>query len=319
MTTSTTTLNEYLRVKRKDVDAALESMLTKSPACPDLIAEAMRYSLFAGGKRFRPILTLAAAEAISRTNGDDINELAYPPACAIEMIHTYSLIHDDLPAMDNDTVRRGRPTAHVVYGEGIAILAGDSLLTEAFRILARWPESNDPQIIARKQLATERIAKAAGCSGMVGGQVIDLQASGQTLQPEQTKEIQQPVLDAGLIRTMHEYKTGALIRAAAVTGAIMVGGSKSEIVAVDEYAAHLGLGFQIIDDILDVEGVSETLGKTIGKDEAAGKPTYPSMFGLKKSRQLATQEINEAKKTLLRAGLSGRLNALAEWVIARKN
>ena len=319
MAMSTMTVDEYLQARRADVDSALDAMLPSPPACPALIAEAMRYSLFAGGKRLRPILTLAAAETIAGTARPDIDGLARPAACAVEMIHTYSLIHDDLPAMDDDTLRRGRPTAHVVYGEGLAILAGDGLLTEAFRVLARWPESDDPTIMARKRQTAERIAEAASVSGMVGGQVIDLEATGQVSQSARPHEGEARSLDADGLRAMHERKTGALIRAAAATGAVMAGGSEVEIAAVDEYAAHLGLGFQIVDDILDVEGAPDTLGKTTGKDAAAGKSTYPSMFGLRESRRLAAQAIAEAKTTLLRTGLSGRLDEIAEWVLARSH
>ena len=317
MAMNATTVDEYLHARRTDVDAALEGMLPTPPACPTPIAEAMRYSVFAGGKRLRPILTLAAAETVAQSDQDDIVRLAQPAACAVEMIHTYSLIHDDLPAMDNDTLRRGRPTAHVVYGEGLAILAGDGLLTEAFRVLARWPESTDPIVVARKQRATERIAEAAGVAGMVGGQVIDLQAAGQVSHPESPAGGRPSPLDADGLRAMHERKTGALIRAAAVAGATMVGASEGKIAAVDGYAAQLGLGFQIVDDILDVVGEADALGKTAGKDAAAGKPTYPSMFGLEESRRLAAQAIAEAKTTLNQAGLSGWLDAIADWVLAR--
>ena len=317
MQMSTPTVDEYLQARREDVDAALETFLPSPPDCPQLIAEAMRYSLLAGGKRLRPILTFAAAETVAGTTQDDIDGLARPSACAVEMIHTYSLIHDDLPAMDDDTLRRGRPTAHVVYGEGVAILAGDGLLTEAFRVLARWPESDDPLIVARKRQVIERIAEAAGAAGMVGGQVIDLQAAGQIPAPTGSTASPPPTLDAEGLRAMHQRKTGALIRAAAVTGAIMVGASEAQVTAVDGYAAHLGLGFQIVDDILDVEGAVDALGKTTGKDAAAGKPTYPALFGLEESRRLAAQSIAQAKTTLERAGLGGRLDAIADWVLAR--
>ena len=310
-------VDAYLRSRRADVDAALEQLLPGPTDCPPLIVEAMRHSVFAGGKRLRPILTLAAAETIGRMSQEDIDHLARPAACAVEMIHTYSLIHDDLPAMDDDTLRRGRPTAHTVYGEGIAILAGDGLLTEAFRVLARWPESDDPAVLARKLRTADRVATAAGVMGMVGGQVIDLNAAGQVSGSDRVPETQHMVLDRKELRAMHERKTGALIRAAAVAGSIMVGASNAEVEVVDGYAAHLGLGFQIIDDILDVEGEPEALGKTTGKDAAAGKPTYPSMYGLDESHRLASQAIAEAKATLASAGLGGRLGSIADWVITR--
>lgn len=310
-------IDKYLRSRRADIEATLEQLLPSPPTCPPLIAEAMRYSLFAGGKRIRPILALAAADTIGGTSQKQIDNLVKPAACAIEMIHTYSLIHDDLPAMDNDTMRRGRPTAHVVYGEGIAILAGDGLLTEAFHALAHWPESTDPIVMARKLRTTKRISMASGVAGMVGGQGIDLQASGQILPTDSMPIVKTVALDRNGLQAMHERKTGALIRAAAVSGSIMVGASDSEIEAVDGYAAKLGLGFQIIDDILDIEGDPDVLGKSTGKDVASGKQTYPSVLGLEESRALASQAIKEAKSLLSEAGLGGRLSAIADWVITR--
>ena len=234
-----------------------------------------------------------------------------PAACAIELIHTYSLIHDDLPAMDDDTLRRGRPTAHVVYGEGIAILAGDGLLTEAFGLMARNPETEDPVLRRRKLRALACVAEAAGASGMVGGQAIDLQVAGRTPQG------QAEPLSTEDLRAMHRRKTGALIRAATVTGAIMVGGSSTLIDAIDVYASHLGLAFQIVDDILDVEGAATELGKTAGKDAAAGKPTYPSLYGLEGSRRRADQSVTDAQAALGSAQLGGRLADIAEWVRSR--
>jgi geranylgeranyl diphosphate synthase type II len=268
----------------------------------------MQYSLMAGGKRLRPILCLASAEAVG---GDRL--MALPAACAIELIHTYSLIHDDLPAMDDDTMRRGRPTLHVVAGEGMAILAGDGLLTEAFHLLAREPASRDPQIVARKVRVVETIAAAAGPEGMVGGQAIDLasvtvdSATGQT-----------PLLDAEALRSMHGMKTGALIRASAASGAIMGGGSDNEIAAVDRAAAEFGLAFQIVDDILDVEGASAHLGKTAGKDAAAGKPTYPGLYGLEASRRMAAECLDRAAATLRSAGIADeRLLGIGKWIVER--
>ena len=313
-------LQEYLRVRRATVDTALERFLPAPHDCPAVIAEAMRYSVFAGGKRFRPILTLAAAEAVAETQRlvADVPtlsplELALPTACAIELIHTYSLIHDDLPAMDDDTLRRGRPTAHVVYGEGIAILAGDGLLTQALGLVARSPEINDAVLNRRKIRALVCIAEAAGAVGMVGGQAIDLQVAGQT--PKAPVER----FGAEDLRAMHRRKTGALIRGAAVAGAIMVGGSTTMIGAIDAYASHLGLAFQIVDDILDVEGAAAQLGKTAGKDAAAAKPTYPSLYGVRESRRLAEQCIADARATLASAQLGGRLADIAEWIRTRKS
>jgi geranylgeranyl diphosphate synthase type II len=299
----------FLDRTRVRVDAALERYLRHAPACPALVGDAMRYSLFAGGKRLRPILTIAAAEAIDSRAGD----LAMPAACAIEMIHTYSLIHDDLPAMDNDTLRRGRPTLHVVYGDGIAILAGDGLHAEAFTLLAREPAGDDPALGARKLRVLRTIGDAAGPLGMVGGQTIDLQAAGQA--PGHAI-----ALDADGLREMHARKTGAMIRASAASGAVMAGADDRTIAAIDDYAAEIGLAFQIIDDILDVEGDPASLGKTTGKDAAGAKPTYPALFGLERSRQLAADCLARAHAALAAARLGpSRLGAIAEWVVTRKS
>jgi len=283
------------------------------------MADAMRYSVFAGGKRLRPCLTLAAADVVARTAEPALvafgamGDLALPAACAIELIHTYSLIHDDLPAMDNDTLRRGRPTLHVVYGDGIAILAGDGLQAEAFALLAREPTTTEPIILSRKLRVLQTISDAASTSGLVGGQAIDLQAAGLAPGYEVT-------LDAGGLRTMHARKTGALIRASAVSGAIMSGATDDMVGAIDRYAGDLGLAFQIVDDILYVEGSNTELGKTSGKDASAAKPTYPSLFGLERSRSLAAECIARAKETLADAGLAdGWLGPIADWVVSRKN
>jgi geranylgeranyl pyrophosphate synthase len=313
----------FLDEARVRVNVALTRYLPNPPACPPIIADAMRYSVFAGGKRLRPCLTLAAADVVARTGEAALGEagaplgatvgLALPAACAIELIHTYSLIHDDLPAMDNDTLRRGRPTLHVVYGDGIAILVGDGLQAEAFALLAREPEVTRPTILSRKLRVLQTIGDAARTTGLVGGQAIDLQAAG--LAPGR------PVtLDAEGLRTMHAKKTGALIRASAVSGAIMAGATDRVVDAIDRYADDLGLAFQIVDDILDVEGSEAELGKTSGKDASAAKPTYPSLFGLEHSRTLATECIARAKQTLTDAGLSGGwLGPIADWVVSRKN
>jgi geranylgeranyl pyrophosphate synthase len=302
-------LADFLTSARTQVDEALDRYLPRPPVCPAIVSDAMRYSVFAGGKRLRPILTLAAAEAIDR----DASNLALPAACAIELIHTYSLIHDDLPAMDNDTLRRGRPTLHVVYGDGIAILAGDGLHAEAFTLLAREPGGNDPAIVARKLRVLRMIGDAAGPAGMVGGQAIDLQAAGQA--PGGAV-----ALDADGLRAMHARKTGALIRASAVSGAIMAGGSDDLVFAIDAYATDVGLAFQIVDDILDVEGAAEELGKTAGKDAADSKPTYPSLFGLDASRTLAAECVARAHQTLVDAKLTaGWLDAIAQWVVSRRS
>ena len=312
-------LAAFLEQTRIQIDKALERHLPKPPACPAVVSEAMRYSLFAGGKRLRPTLTLAAAGAVEKGRvargaaeplGQAI-DLALPAACAIEMIHTYSLIHDDLPAMDNDTLRRGRPTLHVVYGDGIAVLAGDGLQAEAFALLAREPVGDQPALVSRKLSIVRTIAEAAGPTGMVGGQAIDLQSVGGG---------QHPPLDAEGLRTMHARKTGAMIRASAVAGAIMAGGDEGIIATIDRYGAEIGLAFQIVDDILDVEGSAQQLGKTAGKDAAGSKPTYAALFGVERSKELAAECATRAREVLADAGLTdGHLAAIAEWIVSRKN
>jgi geranylgeranyl diphosphate synthase type II len=301
-------LTDYINARRARIDAALSRCLPAPPAYPRVVYDAMRYSLDAGGKRLRPILTLAAAETVAGTsaNSDDAIDLALPSACAVELIHTYSLIHDDLPAMDDDSLRRGRPTNHVVYGEGMAILAGDGLLTEAFALLSAEPR--DAHLSARKIRTIHTIAVAAGGCGMVGGQAIDLGAVGLS------------TFDRESLQDMHARKTGALIRAAAVAGAIMGGGSEDAIRSVEEYGRHVGLAFQIVDDILDVEGNARDLGKTAGKDARSGKPTYPAMFGLEASRHLAAERHDAAIAALRAAGLQeSRLADIASWVVKRTN
>jgi geranylgeranyl diphosphate synthase type II len=300
-------LADYIVARRAQIDEALTRFLPSPPVFPRVLYDAMRYSLDAGGKRLRPILTLAAAEAVAPpSTAAHAIELALPAACAIELIHTYSLIHDDLPAMDDDSLRRGRPTNHVVYGDGMAILAGDGLLTEAFALLSVEPR--DPDLVSRKIRAIQTIASAAGASGMVGGQAIDLLAVGSS------------TFDEYSLQDMHARKTGALIRAAAVAGAIMGGGGNDAIAAVDEFGRHLGLAFQIVDDILDVEGDAKDLGKTAGKDAKAGKPTYPSTYGLDESRRLAAERHEDAIAALRSVGLAeSRLADIADWVIKRTN
>jgi geranylgeranyl pyrophosphate synthase len=313
------TLSAFLQRARAQVDEQLEVYLPSPPACPAIIAEAMRYSVFAGGKRLRPMLTLAAAAAVHQAAGrtEDFYShtffRALPAACAIEMIHTYSLIHDDLPAMDNDTLRRGRPTLHVVYGDGIAILAGDGLHAEAFALLAREPATDDPDLRRRQLQVIRAVGDAAGAGGMVGGQAIDLQAAGQAPGHAIT-------LDADGLRGMHALKTGALIRASAASGAIMAGADAAGLAAIDAYARDVGLAFQIVDDILDVEGDPASLGKTAGKDAASAKPTYPAIFGLARSRALAAECLQRAHSALEDAGITNSLlGGIADWVVSRKS
>jgi geranylgeranyl diphosphate synthase type II len=262
----------------------------------------------------RPCLTLAAAESVGMLNGlpaADARALALPAAVAIEMIHSYSLIHDDLPAMDNDDLRRGRPTLHVVSGDGLAILAGDGLLTEAFRVLSSQPGADATRVLRTVAV----VAEAAGALGMVGGQAVDL----ATVTPDPSGRLS-PALDAAGLATMHAMKTGALIRAAAVSGAIIGGGSDAQIAAIGTAAREFGLAFQIVDDILDIEGDAASIGKTPGKDAAAGKPTYPALYGIAESRRMASECLRHAETALEEAGLADSwLLGLGRWIVDRTN
>ena len=302
--------SEYVQARRAEIEAALVDALPAPPTCPSVLADAMRYGVTGGGKRLRPVLCLVSADAVGGNRA-----LAMPAACAIELVHTYSLIHDDLPAMDNDIMRRGRPTLHLVSGDGMAILAGDGLLTEAFALLARAPDTTDPALVARKLRVVGLVATAAGPIGMVGGQAIDLACS--SADPGGYRA---PPLDADGIRIMHSSKTGALIRAAAVAGAVMGGAGDSTIGQVDAAAAELGLAFQIVDDILDVEGAQAQLGKTPGKDAAVGKPTYPALYGLDTARHMAAECLERAATALRAAGLAEtRLMEIGRWIVDRSN
>ena len=314
------TLAEYLDLRRQAVEAALADRLPAPPHSPALVLEAMRYSLMAGGKRLRPLLALAAEEAV--TGRDERkwtpeSSLALPAACAIEMIHTYSLVHDDLPAMDDDDLRRGRPTSHVVFGEGMAILAGDGLQADAFALMAREPDLPDPDVAMRKLRTLQLVAEAAGSAGMVGGQAIDLAADpARANGPAQPAR---PPLDAAALADMHARKTGALIRASVLAGATMAGAAPAVLAALDRYGREIGLAFQIVDDILDVEGASEDLGKTSGKDAASGKPTYVALYGLDESRRLAAACLSRAEGALADAALyDSRLAGIARWVVDRR-
>ena len=321
------TLATFLVDARAHVDGALDRFLPAPPTCPQVLSEAMRYSVMAGGKRLRPILVLAAADAVARAAlaerrkahaGDSVASLStlaltLPTACAVEFIHTYSLIHDDLPAMDDDSLRRGRPTLHVIYGDGLAVLAGDALQAEAFALMAREPQTTDPAVIARKLAALAALSAAVGATGMVGGQAVDLQAAGQVLGHELT-------LTPDSLRAMHLQKTGALIKVSAVCGAIMAGATSAQAAAIERWATEIGLAFQIVDDILDVEGDAAALGKTAGKDAAREKPTYTSLFGLEQARRMAADCISRARQELADAALTdGWLDAIADWVVARRN
>jgi geranylgeranyl pyrophosphate synthase len=298
-------IEAYLDALRGEVNDALDRLLRDSQA-PPIIVEAMQYALLGGGKRLRPCLTLATAEAVAP---DDLSARARarPAACAVELVHSYSLVHDDLPAMDDDTLRRGRPTAHVVFGDGLAILAGDGLLTEAFGIIASSPAPADARL-----RTIQILAAAAGAVGMVGGQAIDLMAAGKVTGRRA------PAFDQASLEDMHARKTGALIRAACTMGAAAAGADEQTILAVDAYARDLGLAFQIVDDVLDVEGSDHQLGKTAGKDAAAHKVTYPSLYGLDRSRQLAADCVARAKSALGRASIGGRLADIADWSLQRR-
>lgn len=290
-------LKQYLERQRLVVEKALESALPQNEGPEARVVEAMRYSLFAGGKRLRPILCLAAADAVSGKT-----EAAIPAACALEMIHTYSLIHDDLPAMDDDDLRRGKPTSHVVFGEAIAILAGDGLLTEAFVLLSDY-----------RSLLPERalrligvIAKAASYRGMVGGQVVDMLSQNR---PADLQTVQQ----------MHDRKTAALITAATESGALAGGGSDDQVEALARYGRAIGLAFQIADDILDIESSTEVLGKTAGSDVARGKVTYPAVVGMEGSREEAQKLVNNALAAVEIFDYRAEpLRGLAKYIITRK-
>jgi geranylgeranyl diphosphate synthase, type II len=290
-------LKRYLVARQKEVDRALDRFLPKESTTPATIHKAMRYSLFAGGKRLRPILCLAAAEAC----GGKINP-ALPLACAVECIHTYSLIHDDLPSMDNDDLRRGRPTCHKVFGEGIAILAGDALLTIAFEIAATVKL---PRRYALPEVLGE-IASAAGSRKLIAGQVADLEAEGRRLNRAQ-------------LRYIHENKTAALLTSSVRLGAMTANANAKQLAAITDFGRALGLAFQVIDDILDVTQTSEKLGKSAGKDVAAKKATYPAVIGLEKSRAEARRLTAKAHGALESLGNRAViLRALADYLLRRE-
>ncbi|MBW4577654.1 MAG: polyprenyl synthetase family protein [Aphanothece sp. CMT-3BRIN-NPC111] len=289
-------LSTYLAERQAQVEAALDSSLPLT--YPEKIYESMRYSLLAGGKRLRPILCLATCELAGGTI-----EMAMPTACALEMIHTMSLIHDDLPAMDNDDYRRGKLTNHKVYGEDIAILAGDGLLAYAFEYVAKEtkgvPAEQVLQVIAR-------LGRAVGAAGLVGGQVVDLECEGK--------------LDTSLetLNFIHTHKTGALLEACVVCGAVLAGAEAADLQRLSRYAQNIGLAFQIVDDILDITATQEELGKTAGKDVQAQKATYPRLWGLEQSQRQAQQLVDEAKAEL--ASFEERaipLMAIADFITNR--
>lgn len=292
-------IKSYLNERKKLIDHALDKYLPRIDEYPDKIHKAMRHSIFAGGKRLRPILTISSCEIV----GGNI-DLALPTACAIECIHTYSLIHDDLPCMDDDDLRRGIPTCHKVYGEGIAVLAGDALLTYAFQLLAMNSELS--QISEQNALKViSEVSKACGTFGLIGGQVIDLES--------ENKEIS---LDT--LKYIHQHKTGSLITTSIRTGAILGNANSEELKLLTEYGRLLGLAFQITDDILDIEGDSEHLGKTPGKDLKNNKATFPAFYGVAESKKMAENYLNQAINMIQSFGEKSQiLTEIAKCVLKR--
>lgn len=299
-------LKSYLAERRTQVETALDAAL--SVVYPEQIYEAMRYSLLAGGKRLRPILCLTTCEMMGASAA-----VALPTACALEMVHTMSLIHDDLPAMDNDDYRRGKLTNHKVYGEDVAVLAGDALLTYAFEYIATQTpqiaptaqsqiDSAQPQQVLR---VIAQLAKAVGAAGLVGGQIVDLASEGKTI-------------DEGTLTYIHLHKTAALLEVSVTAGAILAGADQSAIDSLSRYAQRIGLAFQIVDDVLDITSTAETLGKSVGKDVAAQKATYPSLWGLEASQRKAQQLVDEAIAELADFDQRAQpLRAIARYITAR--
>jgi geranylgeranyl diphosphate synthase, type II len=292
-------LDTYLTERKKRVDKALREYLPPEHTYPTIIFQAVRYSLFAGGKRIRPILCMAAAEALGG-NADEV----LPVACALEMIHTYSLIHDDLPAMDNDDYRRGILTNHKIFGENIAILAGDALLTEAFRLLSH-PEHLKDVDTAKMLDIIHDVSEAAGFFGMIGGQVMDVQSEGKEF-------------DMATLHYIHSRKTGAMIVTSIRSGALLAGGKMSEIDALIRYGTQIGLAFQIADDILNIEGEEKRIGKSTGTDNKRGKATYPALVGVEDSRKKGRELLADALDAI--ASFDGKaepLRLIARHIVER--
>jgi geranylgeranyl diphosphate synthase type II len=285
-----------LKKKAAVVEKALDRFLPSPEAYPPLIHQAMRYSVLGGGKRLRPALVMASAEVAGGKAHDVL-----PAACALELIHAYSLVHDDLPAMDNDDYRRGKLTSHKVYGEAMALLVGDALLTLAFKLLSECRCSR-PEYVVR---TINEVAAAAGTMGLIGGQVVDTFSTGDDI-------------NAATLEYIHRHKTGAIYRAAVRTGVILSGAGEDELASLTEYAEYMGLAFQIKDDILDIEGDEKKLGKPVGSDIRNNKATYPALFGLEKSKEKAVSAVNSAKDALQPFGKEADfLRALVEYVIER--
>ncbi|MGJ5820151.1 polyprenyl synthetase family protein [Paludibaculum fermentans] len=294
MTLAELSLKDYLAEQTKLIDQELDRLVPAEDVAPSTIHKAMRYSLFAGGKRIRPILCLEAARAVA---GEDVAG-AITVACPLELIHTYSLIHDDLPALDNDDLRRGRPTSHKVFGEAMAILAGDSLLTFAFEVLGR---------LGNARLVAELAAASGTVRGMIAGQVHDIEGENQTPTAE-------------LLDQIHRAKTGALLRCSLRLGAIHAGATEGQLAAISAYGEHIGLAFQIVDDILDVTQTSEELGKTAGKDAEQHKITFPAVYGLEASQRMAEEQRSLAHAALEQFGASARrLHELADLIVDRNS
>lgn len=295
-------LKKYLKERCQLVDEALDRFLPVENELPSSLHKSMRYSVFAGGKRVRPILMLAACEAV----GGNLDH-AMPAACAMEMIHTYSLIHDDLPAMDDDDFRRGNPTNHKVFGEAIAILAGDALLTEAFNLLST-PEYGDLVPAGRLLPVIREIAWCAGSHGMVGGQVVDMESEGKT------------DIDLATVQYIHTHKTGALIKASVKAGALLGGADEASLAAMTSYGEAIGLAFQIADDILDIEGTTEEIGKDAGSDEARGKATYPAVVGIAEAKTRAGELVEMALNALSSFDeKADPLREIARYIVYRKS
>ena len=293
-------VNSYLKRRAVEVNEWLDRLVPSESTPPQKIHRAMRYSLLAGGKRLRPALVLASGEAL----GADTDDLM-PAACAIEMIHTYSLIHDDLPAMDDDDLRRGRPTCHKAFGEAVAILAGDALLTQAFRVLAADAPLRDAE---RQVRVIREIATAAGTvDALIGGQVADIEGEGKAV-------------DVSMLEYIHRSKTGAMITASVVVGGIIAGATEDQIDKLRPYGERIGLAFQIADDILDVTSTSEQLGKTPGKDQAASKATYPAVHGIAASEARARELVAEAVEIVSSINADTQiLQEIARFIIARRS
>ena len=288
-------LNSYLKERKQEVETALDQSIAL--VYPEKIYESMRYSLMAGGKRLRPILCLATCELVGGNAA-----MAMPTACALEMIHTMSLIHDDLPAMDNDDLRRGKPTNHKVYGEDIAILAGDALLAYAFEMVTTTKDIPAPRLLQ----VVAKLAQAVGAAGLVGGQVVDLDSEGK------------PDITEATLTFIHTHKTGALLEASVLSGAILAGAEAADLAKLASYSQNIGLAFQIVDDILDITATQEQLGKTAGKDLQAQKATYPSLWGLEESRRKADELVVAAQEELSPWGEKGEaLRAIADFITMR--